>query len=103
MVVVLPDADLKVVMTADLEERAQRRHRELNKKGVSTTLRQVTADIRTRDREDAERDYGATHGEDAVVLDTTGMTIDEQVNQIVAWARERGAELDSKIKTRKET
>ena len=89
--VVFPDADLKIVMTADLEERARRRFRELKKKGVSTTLRQVTADIRTRDREDSQRDYGAAHGGDTVVLDTTGMTIEQQVDRIVALAHERGA------------
>ena len=89
--VVFPDADLKIVMTADLEERARRRYRELKKKGVSTTLRQVTADIRTRDREDSQRDYGAAHGGDTVVLDTTGMTIEQQVDRIVALAHERGA------------
>ena len=82
-------------MTADLEERARRRFRELKKKGVSTTLRQVTADIRTRDREDSQRDYGAAHGGDSVVLDTTEMTIEQQVDRIVALAHERGAQLKS--------
>ena len=43
----------------------------------------MTADIRTRDRQDSERNYGATHGDDAVILDTTDMTIAQQVNQIV--------------------
>lgn len=89
--VVFPDADLKIVMTADLEERARRRFRELRKKGVSTTLGQVTADIRTRDREDSQREYGAAHGGDTVVLDTTGMSIEQQVGRIVALAHERGA------------
>ena len=89
--VIFPDADLKVVMTANLETRAQRRYQELSKKGVNTTLQQVTADIRTRDRQDSKRNYGATHGDDAVILDTTDMTIAQQVDQIVEWARKQSA------------
>ena len=78
-------------MTANLETRAQRRYQELSKKGVNTTLQQVTADIRTRDRQDSKRNYGATHGDDAVILDTTDMTIAQQVDQIVEWARKQSA------------
>ena len=89
--VVFPQADLKIVMTASLEERSNRRFGELNKKGVSTSLQQVTADIRARDREDLERDYGARHGEDTVNFDTTGLTLDEQIGHIVALSRRRGA------------
>lgn len=90
--VVFPDADLKVKMTADLEERARRRHRELTEKGVSDSLEQVAADIRRRDREDEARDYGARHDPaETLVLDTTELTVSEQVDRIVSWARQRGA------------
>lgn len=90
--VVFPDADLKVKMTADLEERARRRHRELTEKGVSDSLEQVAADIRLRDREDEARDYGARHDPaETLVLDTTELTVSEQVDRIVSWARQRGA------------
>ena len=89
--VIFPDADLKVIMTANLETRAQRRYQELSKKGVNTTLQQVTADIRTRDRQDSKRNYGATHGDDAVILDTTDMTIAQQVDRIVEWAHKQSA------------
>ena len=50
-----------------------------------------TADIRTRDRQDSKRNYGATHGDDAVILDTTDMTMAQQVDQIVEWARKKSA------------
>ena len=87
--VVFPDADLKVLLTADLATRAERRYRELNEKGVKTSLGEVEADIRRRDRADSERDYGAERdAETTRVLDTTSLTIEEQVARIVSWARE---------------
>ena len=90
--VVFPDADLKVRMTADLDERARRRYRELIEKGVSTSLEQVAADIRRRDREDEARDYGARHDPaETLELDTTELTASEQIDGIVFWARQRGA------------
>ena len=90
--VIFPDANLKVRMTADLDERAERRHRELKKKGLCVTLNEVKKDIHERDREDAERDYGGrTDLVNTLELDTTELTLSEQVNLIATWARERGA------------
>ncbi|MEC7843289.1 MAG: (d)CMP kinase [Candidatus Latescibacterota bacterium] len=90
--VVFPDADLKVRMTADLDERARRRYRELIEKGVSTSLELVAADIRRRDREDEARDYGARHDPaETLELDTTELTVSQQIDGIVSWARQRGA------------
>ena len=90
--VVFPDADLKVRMTADLDERARRRYRELIEKGVSTSLELVAADIRRRDREDEARDYGARHDPaETPELDTTELTVSQQIDGIVSWARQRGA------------
>lgn len=91
--VVFPHADLKVRMVADLEERARRRHREFLAAGVEISLSRVRADIRRRDREDAERDYGVEGGapEDAVEVDTSGLTADQVVDRILALARKRGA------------
>ena len=90
--VVFPDAELKIRMVAALEERARRRHRELIEKGVSLSLQKVAADIGKRDREDAVRDYGtSSFPEDVVEVDTTGMTLQEQVDQIVALARRHSA------------
>ena len=86
--VVFPDADLKVLMTASLEERARRRHRELSEKGVSISLEEVEVDIRTRDQQDMARDYGAEHlPAETRDLDTTDLTMEEQVDRIVCWAR----------------
>lgn len=87
--VVFPDADLKVMMQASLETRARRRHRELSEKGVDISLDEVEADIRERDRQDAARDYGAeSDPSGARQLDTTDLTVEEQVDRIVGWARQ---------------
>lgn len=90
--VVFPDAELKIALVADFSERARRRHRELTASGVGITLEQVRADIQTRDREDAARDYGGTSAAAEIVeIDTTRMTLAEQVECVVALARQRGA------------
>ena len=90
--VVFPTAELKIALIADLDERTRRRHRELTAKGVCITLEQVRSDIQTRDREDAERDYGGTSAADEIVeIDTTRMTLADQVDCVVALARQRGA------------
>ena len=87
--VVFPDADVKVLMVADLEVRATRRHRELHEKGMSASLADVTEDIRQRDARDAARDYGAAHDLEAVqTLDTTELTLAQQIDRIVGWAGE---------------
>ena len=90
--VVFPEAELKIALLADLAERTRRRHRELTANGVGITLEQVRADIQRRDREDAARDYGGTSAATEIVeLDTTRMTLAEQVECVVALARQRGA------------
>ena len=91
--VVFPHADLKVRMVADLEERVRRRHREFAAAGVGISFSRVRDDIRRRDREDAERDYGVPGGApgDAEEVDTSGLSADQVVERIVALARERGA------------
>lgn len=87
--VVFPQADLKIHLTADLAERVRRRHAELAAKGVDTTPQRVEADIRQRDASDAARDYGAPPDPDTLQLDTTDLSIDQQVARIVAWARQK--------------
>ena len=90
--VVFPAAELKIALVADFSERARRRHRELTANGVGITLEQVRSDIQTRDREDAARDYGGTSAAAEIVeIDTTRMTLAEQVECVVALARQRGA------------
>ncbi len=90
--VVFPRAELKVLMVADLAVRARRRQAELAAKGVTIDLDVLTQDIARRDQEDAERDYGGTgRPADLVVIDTTDLTLQGQVDAIVALARARGA------------
>ena len=90
--VVFPNAELKIALVADLDERAGRRHRELTAKGMCITLEQVRSDIQTRDREDAARDYGGAYAAAEIVeIDTTRMTLEDQVDCVVALARQRGA------------
>jgi cytidylate kinase len=90
--VVFPQAELKVLMLADLAVRARRRQAELAAKGVDVQLEALTQDIARRDQEDAERDYGsAGRPADLVVIDTTDLTLQGQVDAIVALARARGA------------
>lgn len=74
--VVLPDADLKVFLTASAEERANRRFKEMTDSSI--TYEQVLEDIKQRDYNDMHRDVAPLkQAEDAVLLDTTGMTIEE--------------------------
>ena len=79
--VVFPDAELKVYLTADVEERARRRAKEVTDLDYET----VAADIARRDAIDSSRDADPlTEAADAVVVDTTGLTIDEVVANITA-------------------
>lgn len=86
--VVLPDADLKVFLTASAEERANRRYREIkNMDGV--TYEQVLEDIKKRDYSDMHRDIAPLkQAEDAVLLDTTGMTVDEVKARLISMISE---------------
>lgn len=75
--VICPDADVKLYVTASAEERALRRHRELERRGDPITYETVLADIRARDERDSARATAPLKpAEDAVLLDTTKMDID---------------------------
>lgn len=81
--VVLPDADLKVFLTASAEERANRRFKEMTDSSI--TYEQVLEDIKQRDYNDMHRDIAPLkQAEDAVLLDTTGMTIEEVKQKLKA-------------------
>lgn len=87
--VVLPDADLKVFMVASIETRAKRRRLELQEKGIDRPLEEVIDDIRRRDRFDSTREQSPLRkADDARELDTTGLTIEQQVQKIYRWALE---------------
>ncbi len=88
--VVFPNADLKIYLDASPEERARRRIAELRASSVYVDEEAVTADIRRRDERDKTRDISPLRkAEDAVTIDTTHLTQEEQVNQLVAIIRER--------------
>jgi cytidylate kinase len=93
--VVFPDADLKIFMVASIEARALRRQRELAAKGISTDLEALMREIRERDEKDSSREESPLRkADDAIVLDTTALTIDEQVEFVVQKAQERIAALE---------
>jgi cytidylate kinase len=82
--VVFPDARLKVFVTASPEERARRRHKQLIEKGISSTIESLLRDIRGRDARDAGRAVAPlAPAADAVILDTTGVTIVEAVRFVL--------------------
>jgi cytidylate kinase len=84
--VVAPDADLKLYLTADGDERARRRAAE-----TGESVERVRSEQAARDARDSGREHGALRvADDAVELDTTGLGVDEAVERIVALARERG-------------
>jgi CMP/dCMP kinase len=88
--VVFPDADLKFYVTASLEERAKRRKKDRENKGFSVSLEDLARDIEERDGRDSSRKHSPLRrADDAVVLDTTGMTIEEQVDRICSAIREK--------------
>ena len=88
--VVLPNADLKIYLTASAEERASRRYLELREKPDCPTYEEILADIQQRDYNDMHREIAPlTQAEDAVLLDTTNMGFNEVVEHITAMIREK--------------
>ena len=82
--VVLPNADLKIFLTAHLEERAKRRYKENKKKGKDLHISKVIEDIVVRDQKDSTRKESPLRkADDAIILDTTYLTIDEVVEKII--------------------
>jgi cytidylate kinase len=86
--VVFPNAELKIFMLADVRERAVRRRKELETKGVTISVEELEKEILERDRIDSGRAVSPlTKADDAIELDTTHLSIEEQVNFIVEKAR----------------
>ncbi len=89
---VFPQADLKIFMVAGLEERARRRYEEYQKKGMQVDMQEIQDDIRKRDEQDTQREANPlTKADDAIELDTSSMTIEEQVDFVVQQAHLLGA------------
>jgi len=88
--VVLPDAQVKIFLTASPEERARRRFEEYQRKGDPTPFEQVLSDLKKRDEQDTTRKVEPLRAaEDAVIVDSTHMTFDEVVEHIVQLALEK--------------
>ena len=86
--VVLPDADVKVYLTASVETRAKRRFLELQEKGEPADLVKIAADIEDRDYRDMHRDISPLRqAEDATLVDSSDMTIDQVVERILELCR----------------
>ena len=77
---VLPDADVKIFLTASVEERAKRRYAELAEKGIQTTPEEVLSDMKKRDANDSTREFAPLkQAEDSVLVDTTGNSLEKSV------------------------
>jgi len=85
---VFPQAPLKIFLTASAEERAQRRHKQLNEKGISSSIADLAAEIAERDERDRTRATSPlVPADDAIVIDSTSLSIDEVVQQILTlWS-----------------
>jgi len=95
--VVFPDADLKIYLVASIEERARRRHAELAARGTEADLDAIAREIEERDRRDSTRtDSPLRRADDAVLVDTTGLSIAEQVDKVVSLAIARGARAEER-------
>lgn len=87
--VVFPEANVKIYMDADEQERAQRRYKEMQEKGIQMTYKEVLKNIQARDKNDKEKEVGALKiAEDAIYLDTTGLSIEEVKDKILNIIKE---------------
>ncbi|WP_198968918.1 bifunctional 3-phosphoshikimate 1-carboxyvinyltransferase/cytidylate kinase [Xylophilus sp. ASV27] len=84
--VIFPQASLKVFLTASAAERAARRHKQLISKGNSASIADLRADLEARDLRDASRSVAPLKpAQDALLLDNSGLTIEQSVEQVLAW------------------
>ncbi len=89
---VLPDADAKIYLTASVKERATRRYKEQIEKGMQADLSEIEADIEKRDYQDMHREVSPLcQAEDAVLVDSSDMTIREVVEEIIRIFEEKKA------------
>ena len=88
--VIFPTADLKIFLSASPEERAKRRYKQLNEKGISASLADLFDEIAERDRRDSERASAPLKpAADAILLDTTDLSIDQVVAKITSYYQAR--------------
>lgn len=92
--VILPDADVKIFMFASNEARAKRRYKELIAKGEDVKYEDVLREMIERDNNDRSRDVApAVPAEDAVMMDNSDMSVDENVDAVIAIIKEKGIEI----------
>ena len=90
---VLPNADVKIYLTASSYERARRRHKELAEKGGTKTLEEIEQDIITRDYQDMHRENSPlVQAPDAIYLDSSDMTLQQVIDAILALINRKSAE-----------
>ena len=88
--VILPDADVKIFMTASPECRAKRRYLELQAKGQTVTYEDVLREMNQRDTQDSSREVApAKAADDAVILDNSDLTLEESVDAVIRLVREK--------------
>ena len=88
--VILPNAKVKIFLTAPIEVRAERRYKQMLEKGFATTYEEVLADMKTRDENDRNRKIApAVPADDAVILDNGGMTKEETIDKIIEIIEEK--------------
>ena len=88
--VVLPNADIKIFLTASSEERARRRYKELTEKGEKVEFEQIHEEIKQRDYNDSHRAIAPLkQAEDAILVDTTECTLEESIDKLETVIRSR--------------
>lgn len=88
---VLPEAPVKIYLTASVEVRARRRFHELQEKGISCEINEIEKDITARDYQDMNREHSPLRqAEDAVLIDSSSMTIEEVIDAIIKEAEKKG-------------
>ncbi|NLY43846.1 MAG: (d)CMP kinase [Clostridiaceae bacterium] len=87
---VLPDADIKIFLTASVEERARRRYEEMKEKGYTCSFEDIKKDIKYRDENDSNRAFAPLRvADDAIILDTTGNDLEQSINTVQKLIKER--------------
>ena len=84
---VFPDAQTKVFLTASVEVRAERRYKQLIEKGITASIPPLLLDLRERDERDSQRSVAPLQqNKEAELLDTTDLTIEQAVTQVLVWS-----------------
>ena len=80
---VFPNADVKIYLDADIEERARRRYKENKEKGINMTYEEILSNIKIRDENDKHKEIGSLKiADDAVIVDSTNLSIEEMANEV---------------------